>query len=223
MNASFPPGFDPQWATALLPALPQLEQVLARVREREAQGEVVFPPSDDIFAAFSRPLSDVKVLILGQDPYPTAGHAMGLSFSVRPGVELPRSLRNIYQELQDDLGLPYPSSGDLRSWADQGVMLLNTILTVPEGQAKGHDRLGWQEFTGAALEILNGLEVPPVAVLWGRPAQALGVHLDRCPQVCAPHPSPLSARRGFFGSRPFSQINQILTQRGQRPIDWRLP
>ncbi len=186
---------------------------------------VVYPPSDDIFNAFAlTPLKQVKVVILGQDPYHEPGQAHGLCFSVRPGIDIPPSLQNIYQELHDDLGCAIPNHGCLTKWASQGVLLLNTVLTVRAHQANSHRNIGWEEFTDAAIRVLNTQERPIVYILWGRPAQAKQAMLDN-PQhlvLTAPHPSPLSAYRGFFGSRPFSKANTFLKEHGVEPVDWQI-
>ena len=185
----------------------------------------VYPPADDIFNAFHlTPLKDVKVVILGQDPYHGDGQAEGLSFSVKPGVDIPPSLVNIYQELHDDLGCTIPSHGNLVKWAEQGVLLLNTVLTVRAHQANSHRGIGWEEFTDAAIMALNNQDRPIVFVLWGAPAQRKEKMLTN-PQhliLKAPHPSPLAAYRGFFGSRPFSQTNEFLKAHGIEPIDWQI-
>ena len=195
-----------------------LEVNLPRI-EREIGAEFL-PPAEDVFAALSMPLEDVRVLIVGQDPYPTPGHAMGLSFSTRPGVPAPRSLKNIYAELGDDLGIPGRADGDLRAWFDQGVLLLNRVLTVAPGQAGSHRRLGWEAITEAAIRALAGRDI--VAILWGRDAQSCQAFLPGTDCITSPHPSPLSARRGFFGSRPFSRANAALEARGVPAVDWRL-
>ena len=185
----------------------------------------IYPPADDIFNAFHlTPLKDVKVVILGQDPYHGDGQAEGLSFSVKPGVDIPPSLVNIYQELHDDLGCYIPNNGYLTKWAKQGVMLLNTVLTVRAHQANSHRGIGWEEFTDAAIKILNEQDRPMVFILWGRPAQAKKAMLNNPKHMIleAPHPSPLSAYRGFFGSRPFSQTNDFLREHGLEPIDWQI-
>ena len=185
----------------------------------------VYPPADDIFNAFHlTPLKDVKVVILGQDPYHGDGQAEGLSFSVKPGVDIPPSLVNIYQELHDDLGCTIPSHGNLVKWAEQGVLLLNTVLTVRAHQANSHRGIGWEEFTDAAIMALNNQDRPIVFILWGAPAQRKEKMLTN-PQhliLKAPHPSPLAAYRGFFGSRPFSQTNEFLKEHGIEPIDWQI-
>ena len=170
------------------------------------------------------PLPKVKVVILGQDPYHNDGQAHGLSFSVKPGVEVPPSLVNIYQELHDDLGCYIPNNGYLKKWADQGVMLLNTVLTVRAHRANSHQDIGWEEFTNAAIRILNQQDRPMVFILWGRPAQSKKMMLNNPKHLIleAAHPSPLSAFRGFFGSRPFSKTNQFLTGHGLEPIDWQI-
>lgn len=185
----------------------------------------IFPDPDDIFNAFHfTPLSEVKVVILGQDPYHNDGQAHGLCFSVKPDVAIPPSLVNIYQELHEDLGCFTPNNGYLEKWARQGVMLLNTVLTVRAHQANSHRNIGWEEFTDAAIRILNAQDKPIVFILWGRPAQMKKKMLDNPKHLIleAPHPSPLSAYRGFFGSKPFSQTNHFLTSHGLTPIDWQI-
>lgn len=191
----------------------------------EYKTQRVFPPSDMIFHAFeATPLKDVKVVILGQDPYHGEGQAHGLCFSVRPEVEIPPSLENIYTELHDDLGCYIPNNGYLEKWAKQGVLLLNTVLTVRAHQANSHRGIGWEEFTDAAIRILNKEDRPIVFILWGRPAQQKKVMLDNPKHLIleAPHPSPLSAYRGFFGSKPFSRTNDFLQKHGITPIDWQI-
>ena len=183
----------------------------------------IFPPADDIFNAFHfTPLSEVKVVILGQDPYHNVGQAHGLCFSVKPGTDIPPSLVNIYKELQDDLGCPIPNNGYLTKWAKQGVLLLNTVLTVRAHMANSHRGKGWEEFTDAAIRALNKQDRPIVFILWGSPAQQKKKMLNNPKHLIleAPHPSPLSAYRGFFGSKPFSKTNAYLTQNGITPIDW---
>ena len=192
---------------------------------REYRTAAVYPPTDDIFNAFHlTPLPDVKVVILGQDPYHEPGQAHGLSFSVMPGVEIPPSLVNIYQELHDDLGCKIPNNGCLTKWARQGVLLLNTVLTVRAHRAFSHKDIGWQEFTDAAIRVLAGQDRPLVFILWGRPAQqkASMITNPRHLILKSPHPSPLSAYRGFFGSRPFSKTNAYLEANGLTPIDWQI-
>lgn len=193
--------------------------------KREYETHVVYPDANDIFNAFDfTPLSEVKVVILGQDPYHGPGQAHGLCFSVKPDVEIPPSLVNIYQELHDDLGCYIPNNGYLTKWVKQGVMLLNTVLTVRAHQANSHRGIGWEEFTDAAIKILNEQDRPMVFILWGRPAQAKKSMLNNPKHLIleAPHPSPLSAYRGFFGSRPFSKTNEFLKEHGVAPIDWQI-
>ena len=192
---------------------------------QEYQTRQIFPEADDLFNAFHlTPLKDVKVVIFGQDPYHNVGQAHGLCFSVKPGVEIPPSLINIYKELQDDLGCYIPNNGYLVKWAEQGVLLLNTVLTVRAHQANSHRGIGWEEFTDAAIRILNEQDRPIVFILWGRPAQMKKPMLTNPKHLIleAPHPSPLSSYRGFFGSRPFSKANDFLKQHGIEPIDWQI-
>ena len=192
---------------------------------QEYQTRPVFPPSDDIFNAFHlTPLHEVKVVILGQDPYHNVGQAHGLCFSVKPDVDIPPSLVNIFKELHDDLGCEIPNNGYLVKWAKQGVLMLNTVLTVMAHQANSHRGIGWEEFTDAAIRILNEQDRPIVFILWGSPAQRKKTMLNNPKHLIleAPHPSPLSAYRGFFGSRPFSRTNDFLTANGVSPIDWQI-
>lgn len=210
----------PSWASAMKPAAPKITEMGQMLRK---EGNNYLPAGADIFRAFTYPLDQVKVLIVGQDPYPTPGNAMGLSFSVKPGVPIPKSLNNIFRELHDDLGCAYPTSGDLRPWAERGVMLLNRVLTVIPNQAGSHQGRGWEEVTDQALSALIKRNRPLVAILWGKQAQSLAPALGDTPTVQSPHPSPLSASRGFFGSRPFSRTNSLLQQMGASPIDWQLP
>ena len=191
----------------------------------EYEARQIFPAAEDIFNAFEfTPLSEVKVVILGQDPYHNVGQAHGLCFSVKPDVAIPPSLVNIYQELHDDLGCTVPDNGYLVKWAKQGVMLLNTVLTVRAHAANSHRGIGWEEFTDAAIKILNQQDRPMVFILWGRPAQAKKAMLNNPKHLIleAPHPSPLSAHRGFFGSKPFSKANAFLEANGLAPIDWQI-
>ncbi len=193
--------------------------------KKEYATKLIFPPSDEIFTAFERtPLSKVKVVILGQDPYHNVGQAHGLCFSVKPEVEAPPSLVNIYKELNDDLGCYIPDNGYLTKWADQGVLLLNTVLTVRAHEANSHRGLGWEEFTDACVEILNKEDRPIVFMLWGSPAQKKGSKLNNPKHLIlkAPHPSPLSAYRGFFGCKHFSKANEFLVKNGETPIDWQI-
>lgn len=203
---------------------PYYRQLFAKVNE-EYKTRLIFPPADDIFNAFHlTPLHKVKVVILGQDPYHNHGQAHGLCFSVKKGVAPPPSLVNIYQELHDDLGCSIPSHGCLTKWAEQGVLLLNTVLTVRAHEANSHRGIGWEEFTDAAILALNSQDRPIVFLLWGSPAQrkAKMLHNPNHLILKAPHPSPLSAYRGFFGSRPFSQANAFLEEHGESPVDWQI-
>jgi uracil-DNA glycosylase len=220
----------PDWAGALEHMEPKLRSVLAFLAGEEAAGHQVLPPPSNVLRAFRQPLKDVKVLIVGQDPYPTPGHAVGLSFSVEPHVRpLPRSLVNIYKELESDLGIPPRVHGDLSAWTEQGVLLLNRVLTVRAGAAGSHRGKGWEEITTAAVTALTGRKgpggsrMPLVAVLWGKEAEAVRPLLAGTPVVASPHPSPLSASRGFFGSRPFSRANQLLREQGAQDVTWELP
>lgn len=191
----------------------------------EYQTKEIYPAPDDIFNAFAfTPLANVKVVIFGQDPYHEPGQAHGLCFSVKPDVQIPPSLVNIYQELRDDCGCYIPNNGYLKKWADQGVLLLNTVLTVRAHAANSHKNIGWEEFTNAAIRVLNEQDRPIVFILWGRPAQMKKAMLNNPKHMIleAPHPSPLSAYRGFFGSRPFSQTNKFLIANGLDPIDWQI-
>ncbi len=214
----------PDWVEAMEPVSDEIAAMGDFLRAEIAAGHTYLPEPDAIFRAFHTPLADVRVLITGQDPYPTPGHAMGLSFSVRPDVRpLPRSLVNIYRELQDDLGIEPAPHGDLSAWADQGVMLLNRCLTVRPGEAASHRGKGWEAVTDRAIAALVERGGPLVAILWGRDAQSLAPRLGDVPRIESAHPSPLSASRGFFGSRPFSRANEALVHRGGQPVDWRLP
>ncbi|OUP00452.1 uracil-DNA glycosylase [Drancourtella sp. An210] len=203
---------------------PYYKKLFQTVNE-EYRTRKIFPPSNDIFNAFHlTPLKEVKVVILGQDPYHGDGQAHGLCFSVRPGVDIPPSLVNIYKELHDDLGCTIPNHGCLTKWARQGVLLLNTVLTVRAHQANSHKGIGWEEFTDAAIRQVDKQDRPVVFILWGRPAQMKRAMLHNPKHLIleAPHPSPLSAYRGFFGSRPFSQANRFLEAQGVAPIDWQI-
>lgn len=213
----------PDWAQALAPVADQVRAMGDFLRAEVRAGRTYLPPGPTVLAAFTRPLADVRVLVVGQDPYPTPGQAMGLSFSVAPGVRPPRSLANIYRELVADVGVPTPTTGDLTVWADQGVLLLNRVLTVSPGEPGSHRGKGWEVVTQRAIEALVARGGPLVAVLWGADARALGPRLGAVPRVESVHPSPLSADRGFFGSRPFSRVNALLAEQGAPPIDWRLP
>ncbi len=214
----------PDWAEALAPVEDQVHAMGGFLREEIAAGRSYLPAGERVLRAFSRPLSEVKVLVVGQDPYPTPGHAVGLSFSVEADVRpIPRSLANIYTELQADLGIAPAQHGDLSAWFEQGVLLLNRVLTVRPGAAASHRGKGWEPVTQCAIEALVERGGPLVAILWGRDAQSLSPMLGQVPIIASAHPSPLSARAGFFGSRPFSRANELLVQQGGLPIDWQLP
>ena len=214
----------PDWAEALGPVDDKIAAMGRFLRDEIAAGRTYLPHGDHVLRAFSRPLADVKVLVVGQDPYPTPGHPVGLSFSVAPDVRpLPKSLVNIFKELQSDLGCDLPSSGDLTPWFEQGVMLLNRCLTVAPGAPASHRGRGWERVTEQAITAWAGRGGPRAAILWGRDAQGLKPMLGDVPWVESPHPSPLSASRGFFGSRPFSRVNDLLERQGGSPVDWRLP
>ena len=215
---------DPGWAAALAPVEPRIRAAGDFLRAELAAGRTYLPAGDAVLRAFTRPLDQVRVLVVGQDPYPTPGHPMGLSFSVQPDVRpLPRSLDNIFRELVDDLGVPRPSCCDLSPWADRGVMLLNRVLTVRAGAPASHRGKGWEAVTDRAIAALVERGGPLVAVLWGRDAQTLAPALGDVPIVRSAHPSPLSAHGGFFGSRPFSRVNELLVAQGADPVDWQLP
>lgn len=214
----------PDWAAALAPVDDQVAAMGRFLREELAAQRPYLPTGENIFRAFRRPLADVRVLVVGQDPYPTPGHPIGLSFAVEAHVRpIPRSLANIYTELGDDLSHELPAHGDLTAWADAGVMLLNRVLTVQPGASASHRGKGWEQITQRAIEALVERGGPLVAILWGRDAQGLKPMLGSTPYVESVHPSPLSASRGFFGSRPFSRVNALLAEQGGAPVDWRLP
>ncbi|MGH3411859.1 MAG: uracil-DNA glycosylase [Marmoricola sp.] len=214
----------PDWAEALAPVDDQIVRMGQFLRAEIAAGRRYLPHGDHILRAFQKPLAQVRVLIVGQDPYPTPGHPVGLSFSVAGDVRpIPKSLVNIFRELGDDLGVPPPSSGDLSAWADQGVVLLNRCLTVSPGRPASHRGKGWESVTDHAIAVLAERGGPQAAILWGRDAQSLKPSLGPIPWVASTHPSPLSAHRGFFGSRPFSRVNRLLEEQGGEPVDWRLP
>lgn len=211
------------WAQALAPVAGQIAAMGDVLRAEIAAGRNYLPAGPNVLRAFSRPMADVRVLIVGQDPYPTPGHAVGLSFSVAPDVRpLPRSLVNIYAELNADLGIPPAPHGDLTAWFEQGVLLLNRVLTVTPGRSGSHRGKGWEQVTRQAIESLVARSGPLVAILWGRDAQNLQPMLGDVPVIASAHPSPLSARSGFFGSRPFSRTNAALQAQGASPIDWEL-
>jgi uracil-DNA glycosylase len=216
----------PDWAEEMAPVEDRIARMGRFLREEVDAGRGYLPAGDQIFRAFQRPLSTVRVLVVGQDPYPTPGHPIGLSFAVDPHVwPLPRSLVNIYRELRDDLGVVPPRSGDLTPWSEQGVMLLNRVLTVRPGEPASHRGRGWEEVTDHAIAVLVRRAeggAPGAAILWGRDAQSLKPALGPVPWVESAHPSPLSASRGFFGSRPFSRVNRLLVEQGAEPVDWSL-
>ena len=215
---------DPGWAAALEPVAPDIAALGERLRAEVTAGGSYLPAGDRVLRAFQRPLTDVRVLIVGQDPYPTPGHPIGLSFAVDRHVRpLPRSLSNIYQELEADLGVPRAAHGDLSAWSDQGVMLLNRVLTVAPGQPTSHRGWGWERVTEHAIRTLVDRGGPLVAILWGKDAAGLRPLLGATPIIESAHPSPLSASRGFFGSRPFSRANELIVQQGGKPVDWALP
>jgi len=214
----------PSWAAALEPVGGAVQGLGEFLRAELAAGRGYLPAGAHVLRAFEQPLDAVRVLIVGQDPYPTPGHAVGLSFSVAPDVApVPRSLANIYRELQTDLGVPLPSTGDLSPWAERGVLLLNRVLTVRPGKPASHRGKGWESVTAQAISALVARGGPLVAILWGRDARNLVPHLGAVPAIESAHPSPLSAYSGFFGSRPFSRANELLTRQGAAPIDWSLP
>lgn len=211
------------WARALAPVEDRVHEMGEFLRRETEAGRGYLPAGRNVLRAFTRPLADVRVLIVGQDPYPTPGHPIGLSFAVEEHVQpLPRSLQNIYAELRDDLGIDPAPHGDLTAWQDQGVLLLNRVLTVSPGSPASHRGKGWELVTETAIRALAGRGGPLVAILWGRDAQSLRPMLGDVPQIASAHPSPLSASRGFFGSRPFSRANEMLEAQGASPIDWRV-
>ena len=214
---------DPGWAAALEPVASDVAAMGEFLRSEVAAGRGYLPAGDRVLRAFTQPLEAVRVLVVGQDPYPTPGHPVGLSFSVAPDVRpLPRSLQNILAEYEADLGLPRPSNGDLTPWTRNGVLLLNRVLTVQPGKPGSHRGKGWEAVTDAAIAALVARDEPLVAVLWGRDAQSLRPALADVPTIVSAHPSPMSADRGFFGSRPFSRANAYLDELGEGPVDWRL-
>ncbi|MDD7962220.1 uracil-DNA glycosylase [Microbacterium thalli] len=214
----------PDWADALAPVADDIAAMGERLRAETAAGRGYLPAGDHVLRAFERPLADVRVLIVGQDPYPTPGHPIGLSFAVDADVRpVPRSLANIYRELEADLGIAPAAHGDLSAWSDQGVLLLNRVLTVSPGAPASHRGWGWERVTEHAIRAVVARRRPLVAILWGRDAATLQPLLGDTPVVASAHPSPLSASRGFFGSRPFSRANALLQERGGEPVDWRVP
>ncbi|GAA5062370.1 uracil-DNA glycosylase [Nocardia callitridis] len=217
---------DPGWAKALEPVADRITAMGEFLRVENSSGRGYLPAGENVLRAFQRPFHEVRVLVVGQDPYPTPGHAMGLSFSVAPDVSpVPRSLGNIFAEYSKDLGHGTPSCGDLSPWSDQGVLMLNRVLTVSPGQPASHRGKGWEAVTEQAIRALVARDEPLVAILWGRDAGSLKPLLTEAevPYIESAHPSPLSASRGFFGSRPFSRVNELLDELGAEPVDWRLP
>ena len=222
---------DPGWADALEPVAGRIAAMGDFLRAEVAAGRRYLPAGENVLRAFKQPFADVRVLIVGQDPYPTPGHAVGLGFSVAPQVRrLPASLVNIFREYSDDLGFPTPATGDLTPWSERGVLLLNRVLTVQPGKPGSHRGKGWEEVTEQAIRALAARKSagrvgrePLVAILWGRDARTLVPLLEGIPSIESAHPSPYSAANGFFGSRPFSRANQLLEQEGAKPIDWKLP
>jgi uracil-DNA glycosylase len=214
---------DASWAAALAPVAGDIARMGDFLRTEVADGRDYLPAGDRVLRAFQQPVDDIRVLIVGQDPYPTPGHPIGLSFAVERHVRpIPRSLSNIYRELADDLGLEPPAHGDLGAWNRHGVMLLNRVLTVRPGEPGSHRGRGWEPVTDHAIRTLVARDAPLVAILWGRDAQSLAPLLGDTPRIASAHPSPLSASRGFFGSRPFSRANELLEANGGRAVDWSL-
>ncbi len=214
----------PSWLPALTPVEPVITALGAFLRAEVAAGRGYLPAGEHVLRAFTQPLDAVRVLVVGQDPYPTPGHPIGLCFSVAPEVRpLPPSLVNIFTELHADLQVPQPSTGDLTPWAERGILLLNRVLTVQPGRPASHRGKGWEQVTAAAIDALVARGGPLVAILWGRDARSLGPALGAVARVESAHPSPLSARSGFFGSRPFSRVNELLAAQGAAPVDWALP
>jgi uracil-DNA glycosylase len=212
------------WAAALDPVKDQIAKMGDFLREQVAAGRRYLPSGENVLRAFKQPFGDVKVLIVGQDPYPTPGHPVGLSFSVDPKVtRLPGSLVNIFAEYSADLGYPAPANGDLSPWAERGVLLLNRVLTVEPGKPGSHRGKGWEEVTEQAIRALAARDRPLVAILWGRDARNLAPVLGDVPRIESAHPSPMSAHNGFFGTRPFSRANQLLARQNAEPVDWKLP
>jgi uracil-DNA glycosylase len=215
---------DPGWAAALAPVADRIHAMGDFLRAELAAGRRYLPAGDKVLRAFTQPFAGVRVLIVGQDPYPTPGHPVGLSFSVDPSVKrLPGSLVNIFREYSEDLGYPSPSNGDLTPWTERGVLLLNRVLTVEPGKPGSHRGKGWEEVTEQAIRALVKRDTPLVAILWGRDARNLAPLLGSVPRIESAHPSPMSAHNGFFGTRPFSRANDLLSRQGADPIDWRLP
>ncbi|GGT59873.1 uracil-DNA glycosylase [Streptomyces purpureus] len=215
---------EPGWAEALAPVAERIASMGDFLRGEIAAGRTYLPAGAHVLRAFQQPFDEVRVLIVGQDPYPTPGHAVGLSFSVAPEVQpLPGSLENIFREMHTDVGAPRPSNGDLTPWTRQGVLLLNRALTTAPRKPAAHRGKGWEEVTEQAIKALAARGKPLVSVLWGRDARNLRPLLGNLPAIESSHPSPMSADRGFFGSRPFSRANDLLVRQGAQPVDWRLP
>jgi uracil-DNA glycosylase len=215
---------DPGWADALEPVAGRIAAMGDFLRAEVAAGRRYLPAAQNVLRAFKQPFGDVRVLIVGQDPYPTPGNPVGLSFSVAPDVRrLPPSLVNIFTEYTEDLGFPTPATGDLSPWSERGVLLLNRVLTVAPGKPGSHRGKGWEEVTEQAIRALAGRRQPLVAILWGRDARTLAPLLGNVARIESAHPSPYSAGSGFFGSRPFSRANRLLQQQGAEPVDWKLP
>ena len=214
---------DPGWAEALEPVEAQIREMGAFLRAEVAAGRTYLPSGDHVLRAFQQPFAGIRVLIVGQDPYPTPGNPVGLSFSVSLTARIPASLVNIFREYREDLGYPRPANGDLSPWTEQGIMLLNRVLTVQPGNPGSHRGKGWEAVTEQAIRALALRGQPLVAILWGRDARTLKPLLTPHPCIESAHPSPLSAHNGFFGSRPFSRANALLAERGAEPIDWLLP
>ncbi|MFG3339322.1 uracil-DNA glycosylase [Glycomyces sp. NPDC048151] len=224
MQKSLDELMEPGWAKALAPVADDVAKMGEFLRAEVAAGRTYLPAAEHILRAFQQPFDDVKVIIVGQDPYPTPGHAIGLSFAVAPDVRpLPKSLVNIFNEYRDDLGFPLPANGDLTPWAEQGVLLLNRSLSVAPGTPASHRGKGWESVTEQAIRALAERGGASVAILWGADARKLKDLLGPIPSIESAHPSPLSARRGFFGSKPFSRANALLAEQGGEPVDWRLP
>ena len=216
-------SMDAGWAAALEPVASDIAAMGDWLRNEVASGRRYLPAGANVLRAFRYPLADVRVLIMGQDPYPTPGHPIGLSFAVERDVRpIPRSLQNIYRELRSDTGIEPPPHGDLTAWSEHGVMLLNRVLTVRPGAAASHRGVGWERVTEHAIRALVARDAPLVAILWGRDAANLRPLLGSTPVITSPHPSPLSANGGFFGSEPFSRANELLVRQGAQPVDWRL-
>ncbi|MEO6827262.1 MAG: uracil-DNA glycosylase [Microbacteriaceae bacterium] len=217
-------ALDPDWASALAPVASRIAALGDFLRAENAAGRGYLPAGPNVLRAFRYPMAQVRVLIVGQDPYPTPGHSIGLAFATNRAVRpIPRSLANLYRELSDDLGIQPPPHGDLTAWSEHGIMLLNRVLTVQPGNSGSHRQRGWEAVTEQAIVALVARGTPLVAILWGRDAASLRPLLSGTPVISSAHPSPLSASRGFFGSRPFSRANQLLAGLGAQPVDWSLP